>query len=83
MEEDEEAFFSTTPVHLDIAVRYTFKDIFGKRVTEERIFTTYFHSVQIGIEKPLSRHSFDRATIQTNIDMYKLRSNVRPSESSQ
>ena len=50
-------------LHLDIAVRYAFRDVFGKTIEEERTFHAYFERGQGG-EVQMRPNPFDRSAIE-------------------
>lgn len=56
--------FMSTEFHLDIAISYVFTDVFGREISDERVFTACFHSGQLGVSVQLIPHVFDREMIE-------------------
>lgn len=64
LKESELAIFDSGELHIDMIVGYKFRDVFGRDIVDERVFTSYFRKGEIGVPKPLMPHPFDRKAIE-------------------
>lgn len=61
--DEEETTFQSEEFHVDVHVKFRFRDVFDNVIEDERMFTTFIPAGLIGIECKLQPHVFDRETI--------------------